>query len=61
MLRNPISYIFKLGKHPSLQLRPLMQLSDKIESPSSPLPSAQLMLEAPHKRGQLQHSNQMSS
>lgn len=28
MLANPVSYIFKLGKHQSLKLKPLRQLSD---------------------------------
>lgn len=61
MLRNSISFIFKLGKHPSLPFQPLRQFSHKTESPASSLPSSQMMLDAPAKIGHPKHSNQMSS
>lgn len=61
MLRNPVSYIFKLGKHRSLPLQPLRQFSAKTESPLLPLPTPLTMQEVPAKTRQSQHSNQMSS
>lgn len=62
MLRNPISFLFKLGKkNQSLQFRQLRQLSDNNESPSSPLPTSLMMLDVPVKSEQSRHSNQMSS
>ena len=59
MLRNPISYIFKLGKHRSLPLRPLSQLGAQAEELPLALPT--LQRERSAKNGQAQNSNQMSS
>lgn len=61
MLRNPISYIFKLGKHQSLKLQPLTQLSADSESPSSTIPTPLALPKVPVKIEQAPHSNQMSS
>ncbi len=61
MLRNPISFIFKLGKHQALHLRPLRQLGARSESPASLLPTSLITPEAPMKIQQAPHSNQMSS
>ncbi len=61
MSGNPISFIFKLGKHQSLHLRPLRQLGAKSENRSSLLPAALITPAAPIKIQQAPHSNQMSS
>lgn len=61
MLRNPISYIFKLGKHRSLPLRPLSQLSAQAEELPQSLPTLPRISDRSAKNGQAQHSNQMSS
>ena len=61
MLRNPISYIFKLGKHRSLQFQPLRQLSAIAENPSLLLPTSLMTLDVPVKIEPARHSNQMSS
>ncbi len=61
MLLKPISFIFRLGKHQSLKLRPLRTLSTNGESAPLQAPSS------PTKRnvyGKLERpidSNQMSS
>ncbi len=59
MLRNPISFIFKLGKHQSLRLRPLRQLSVQSENPASLNSTSLITPEAPLKIQQTPHSNQM--
>lgn len=61
MLRNSISYIFKLSKRESLPFRPLRQLSAKPENASSLLPASLMTLDVPVKIEQALHSNQMSS
>ncbi len=61
MPRNPLSFIFRLDKHPSLPFRPLIQLGVVTASPSFPLPVPRVALEAPRNIEQAQHSNQMSS
>ncbi len=61
MLRNSISFIFKLGKHRSLQLQPLRQLPAMSESPSSTIPPVLALPIVPVKIEQTTHSNQMSS
>lgn len=61
MLRNPISFIFKLAKHESLPLQPLRQLSAIPDSPSSLLPSSLMRLAVPVMIEPERHSNQMSS
>ncbi len=61
MLRNPISYIFKLGKRESLPFRPLMKLSALDENPSPPPPSSRVLRTGPERNGPARHSNQMSS
>ena len=61
MSRNPISFIFHLGKHYPLKLRPLPQLSVEVEMPS-PLLLNTLITRKPRLHiDQVQHSNQMSS
>ena len=61
MLRNTISYIFKLGKHRSLQLQPLRQLSAKTENTIATIPAPLAVRKAFVKTKQAPHSNQMSS
>jgi hypothetical protein len=61
MLRNPLSFIFKLGKHESLQFRPLRQLSVETLNASLPPPTSPMMLDVPSRNEPEQHSNQMSS
>ncbi len=61
MLRNKISYIFKLGKHRSLQLQPLRQLSAKTENSSATIPTSLAMRQALLKTKHSPNSNQMSS
>lgn len=61
MLRNSISYIFKLGKHRSLPLRPLSQLSAQAEELPLPSPAPPRFTESSARSGQAKHSNQMSS
>jgi hypothetical protein len=61
MLRNPLSFIFKLGKHRSLQFRPLRQLGEKGENSSLPPPTSSMMRDVPAKNEPAQNSNQMSS
>lgn len=61
MLRNPISFIFKLGKAQSLPFQPLRSLSAGSEVPSSPLASALKTAKVPVKNVESTHSNQMSS
>ncbi len=61
MLRNPISFIFKLGKHQALHLRPLRQLSAPSENPASLLPTLLITPDAPIKIQEVPHSNQLSS
>jgi len=61
MLRNPISFILKLGKRQSLPFRPLTKLSPLAEGPS-PLPPTSLATpDAAVNIGQSRRSNQMSS
>lgn len=61
MSRNPISFLFNLGKHRPLKLRPLRQLSAEVEIPSSLLPTRLVTRKSPLHIDQVQHSNQMSS
>ena len=61
MLRNSISFIFKLSKHQSLHFRPLGQLSTQIENPSSLHPNSLMTPKARMNIQQTTHSNQMSS
>ena len=61
MLRNPISFIFKLGKVQSLPFQPLRVLSAGSEVPSLPLASALKTSKGPVKKVESPHSNQMSS
>lgn len=61
MLRNPISFIFKLGKYESLPVQPLRQLSTIPDSPSSLLPCSLMTPKVPMVIVQPLHSNQMSS
>ena len=61
MLRNPISFIFKLGKDRSLPFQPLRTLSADSETPSLAIPKSLDNAKAPLKMGQARHSNQISS
>ncbi len=61
MLLNPISFIFKLGKHQSLKLQPLRKLSANSEVASLPLPPALMTPNVPDTKRQPEDSNQMSS
>jgi hypothetical protein len=61
MLRNPLSFIFKLGKHQSLPFRPLRQLGDSAKSPLLPLPTNEVTGAVPARPREAQRSNQMSS
>lgn len=61
MSRNPISFLFNLGKHRPLKLRPLRQLNVEVEIPSSLLPTPLITPKAPLHIEQVRHSNQMSS
>ena len=61
MLRNPISFIFKLGKDRSLPFQPLRTLSADSENPSLARPRSLNNAKAPVTVGQARHSNQMSS
>ena len=61
MSRNRISFIFSLGKHRALKLRPLKQLTAEVEISSSLVPPPLKTHKSPVKIEQVQHSNQMSS
>ncbi|MEP6881677.1 MAG: hypothetical protein ABI866_06770 [Dokdonella sp.] len=61
MLRNPISFIFKLGKVQSLPFQPLRRLGAGSEVPSLPIASALKTSKVPVKNVESTHSNQMSS
>lgn len=58
---NPISFIFSLGKHNPLPLRPLIQLKGAVADPSALLPTLLKTPKSPAKIEQVQQSNQMSS
>lgn len=62
MLRNSISYIFRLGKKSQpLPFQPLRQLSAIAEHTSLLPPNMLAMQKVPAKSDQAPHSNQMSS
>ena len=61
MPRNPISFIFKLGKVQSLPFQPLRVLSAGSEIPSLPLASTLKTSKVRVKNVESSHSNQMSS
>jgi hypothetical protein len=61
MPRNPLSFIFRLGKHRSLPFRPLRQLGVETASPSLPLPGPRVAPETPRNIEKTNQSNQMSS
>ena len=61
MLRNPISFIFKLGKARSLPFQPMRSLSAKGATTSLPPSSSPTPSKGPVKIGRSRHSNQMSS
>ncbi len=61
MLRNPISYILKLGKSQPSPFRPLINRNALAESASSLAPTKQAMPPRRMKSWQDRHTNQISS
>lgn len=61
MSRNPIGFIFRLGKHHPLPLRPLIRINTEVVGPSTLLTTSLITRKSPLKIEQVQHSNQMSS
>ena len=61
MSRNPITFIFNLGKHHPLRSQPFIQLNAEIMKPSTLLPIPLIKRKTPVKVEQVQHTNQMSS
>lgn len=60
-MRNPISFIFQIGKHATLPFRPLLKLSANDANRSTLLPTSRAPRKNVEKAGQPPHSNQMSS
>ncbi|MBW8366850.1 MAG: hypothetical protein K0M70_03205 [Arenimonas sp.] len=61
MIGNPISFIFKIGKHASLPFRPLLKLGAIEANPVTLLPTSRVPRKNFEKAGPPSHSNQMSS
>lgn len=61
MSRNPIRFIFNLGKHHPLPFRPLTQINAEAAHPSALLTTPLITRKTPVKIEQVQHTNQMSS
>jgi hypothetical protein len=61
MLPSPLSFIFKLGKHQSLQFRPLRQLSVEDQGARLPPAISPMTRDVPLRNEPEHHSNQMSS
>jgi len=61
MMRNPISFIFKIGKHASLPFRPLLKLGAIEVNAVTLLPTSRIPRKNVEQAGPPPHSNQMSS